>query len=221
MVFWFFRTRQHRSGSISFVGSTPNHRPFERGPHKAAGGDEPAERSSSGVALSASVSDEAEVAGADLRTEPATAPDTDAGLSSPEPQQETDEGDTSVGHTIDPSPSAATEQLTTVETAAESHTIELSIDSLPHFQLIEPIPVAINSLGDRLFTATVAAVRLSGTGDTLGDALVIVKEQLESLYQRLARSTGLSEEEKNDLQYLCSHIKSSDEPPRSKRGLWR
>ncbi len=218
----------HRSGSISFVGSTPIRRPSQGGHDEVAGGDAPVESPMSGEALSAPTSHEAEVAGADergLRAELATASYTDAGLDSPEPEQVMDEGSTSVAQAIDPSPSPVTEQPPTLETASQSaagsHTIELSIDSLPHFQLIEPIPVTINSLGDSLFTATVAALRLSGTGDTLGDALVIVKEQLESVYQRLARSTGLSEDERNDLQYLHSHIKSLDEPPRNKRGLWR
>jgi len=215
-----------RSGAISFVGSTPIQRPARRSGEAVAGG-EPVEGGSRETAPSPSVLDEAVVAGVDerdLRTEPATDSYTDAGLASPEPEQVTDEGSTPVAQAIDPSPSSATEPPTeeaASQSGAGSHTIELSIDSLPHFQLIEPIPVTINSLGDRLFTATVAALRLSGTGDTLGDALVTVKEQLEALYQRLAKSTGLSEDEKSDLQYLNSHVRSPSEPLRAKRGLWR
>ena len=217
----------HPSGSISFVGSTLSQRPIPNGRDELAVGSAPAPRKapSDGEALSAP-SDEAEAAGLDersLRTEPAADSHIDAELDGPVSDQATDEETTSVVEAMDPSPSAATEQLA-VESASQSagsHTIELSIDSLPHFQLIEPIPVTINSLGDRLFTATVADLRLSGTGDTLGDALVIVKEQLESLYERLARGTDLSNDENSDLQYLHSHIKSAGEPSRSKRTLWR
>jgi len=104
---------------------------------------------------------------------------------------------------------------------ADIHKIELSIDSLPHLQLSAPIPVTAESLGENLCTATVHALKLSGTGDSVTDALITVKEQIEVLYERLTKLTGLDEEESDHLQFLKSHTKSGDESPKQKRGIWR
>lgn len=99
----------------------------------------------------------------------------------------------------------AVEQLPSPQ--AESSKIYLSIDSLPHLELVETFPVTVAQLGDKLFTATIEDLRLSGTSSTLGEALVTVKEEIEALYERLIKNNRLDTEEKNDLKYLQSHIK--------------
>jgi hypothetical protein len=104
---------------------------------------------------------------------------------------------------------------------ADHPPIELTIDSLPHLQLIHAIPVTVNPLGEKLFTATVEALNLSGTGDTLSDALIVAKEQIELTYHRLIKLTGPDELEEYHLQYLKSCIKSPDDSPKPKRGIWR
>jgi hypothetical protein len=101
----------------------------------------------------------------------------------------------------------AIERLPTPQ--ADSSKIYLSIDSLPHHELIETFPVTVAQLGDKLFTATVEALRLSGTSSTLGEALVTVKEEIEALYERLIKNNRLDSEERGDLKYLQSHIKPS------------
>ena len=105
----------------------------------------------------------------------------------------------------------------------ETQQIELIIDSLPRHELIEPIPVTVASLGDQVFTASVHALDVVGTGNTLGDALIIVKEQIEILYEKLSRATDLDKDEKKYLAYLQSHIKSSgpESSRHSKRPIWR
>jgi hypothetical protein len=107
--------------------------------------------------------------------------------------------------------------------AGETHRIELIIDSLPRHQLIESIPVTVDSLGDQVFTATVHALNLTGTGNTLGDALIIVKDQLEILYEKLTKTSNRDDDEKKYWKYLQSHIKETpaDSPRHSKRSLWR
>jgi hypothetical protein len=107
--------------------------------------------------------------------------------------------------------------------AVEAHHIELIIDSLPRRELIESIPVTVDSLGDQVFTATVSPLNVTGTGNTLGDALIIVKEQIEVLYERLSKATALDNDEKTHLAYLQSHIKNTptDTPRASKRSIWR
>jgi hypothetical protein len=122
-------------------------------------------------------------------------------------------------------PSAETQQVEEPEPqpSTETHRVELIIDSLPRHELIEAIPVTVDSLGDQVFTATVHALDLTGTGNSLGDALIIVKEQIEILYEKLSRAIELDNDEKRYLTFLQSHIKNtqSDNPRHSKRSFWR
>jgi len=108
---------------------------------------------------------------------------------------------------------------------AEAPTIHLSIDSLPHLQLIEAFPVTVVQFGDKLYTATVDVLGLTGSSATLGEALVTVKEEIEHLYERLTKGSRLDADEERDLQYLRAHVRPAErppEPPREhKRGLWR
>jgi hypothetical protein len=106
---------------------------------------------------------------------------------------------------------------------ATTQRIELIIDSLPRHELIESIPITVDSLGDEVFTATVGALNVTGTGNSLGDALIIVKEQIEILYEKLSKSTGLDDDENKYLTYLQCHIKDgpADNPRHSKRSIWR
>ena len=80
------------------------------------------------------------------------------------------------------------------------------IDSLPRHQLIETIPVTVDALGDKVFTATIGILNLSGTGNTLGEALLVVKEQVDILYDTLMNTSDPSEDEKLFLKYLQSRI---------------
>jgi hypothetical protein len=107
--------------------------------------------------------------------------------------------------------------------SAETHQLELSIDSLPRHELIDPIPVTVDSLGDQVFTVTVHALDLTGTGNSLGDALITVKEQIEIIFVKLSSAKELDDDEKKHLTYLRSHIRSSrsDNSRESKRSIWR
>jgi hypothetical protein len=104
---------------------------------------------------------------------------------------------------------------------SETHMMELSVDSLPHLELTEAISVTVRSLGDRLVTASVDALNLSGTGDTVGDVLITVKEQIEVLYERLTKDSRLDEDEQNQLNILRHHIKSPGDQHKLRRMLWR
>jgi hypothetical protein len=109
------------------------------------------------------------------------------------------------------------------EPSVEAQRIDLIIDSLTRHELIEAIPVTVESLGDTVFTATVHSLNLTGTGNTLGEALIIVKDQLEIMYEKLSKATGLDDDEKKYLKYLQSHIKiaPAENHRHSKRSLWR
>jgi hypothetical protein len=183
------------SGSITFAGSMPVQRVLRKSPENPP----PAQsndRDTEAVPVADDVPSEPVVA-------PPEAPETN------EPPQASE-----------PEPQLPTEAD---QPSAEAHRIELIIDSLPRHELIEAIPVTVESLGDQVFTATVHALDLTGTGNSLGDALITVKEQIEIQYGKLSKATGLDSDEKRYLTFLQSHIKNSptDNGRHSKRTLWR
>lgn len=91
--------------------------------------------------------------------------------------------------------------------------IEMSIDSLPHHYLIEPIPVAIDPVGDEAFTAWVRNLDTSATGHSVGEALVLLKERIEFVYDDLNGRTQLTPEERITLQMLHTYITPPSQRP--------
>ena len=86
------------------------------------------------------------------------------------------------------------------------HRIELSIDSLPNYMLIEPIPVAIDPIGDNAFTAWIHNLDTNATGQSVVEALLMLKERIELVYDDLNRRAHLSNEQKTTLQMLHTYI---------------
>jgi hypothetical protein len=86
------------------------------------------------------------------------------------------------------------------------HRIELTIDKLPNYMLIEPIPVAIDPVGDTAFTAWVHNLETNATGQSVVEALLMLKERIELVYDDLNRRTQLSDEQKMTLQMLHTYI---------------
>jgi hypothetical protein len=95
------------------------------------------------------------------------------------------------------------------------HRIELIIDSLPNLTLTEPIPVAIDPLGDAVFTASVRSLAITATGHSIGEALLILKEQIEAVYNDLSKRSQLDSDQKTMLQMLHIYI-----APPSKKPDW-
>jgi hypothetical protein len=117
-------------------------------------------------------------------------------------------GDISLTRAIPPAsaePSAAPPDIDR-EPPAHPHRIELSIDSLPNYMLIEPIPVAIDPLGDAAFTAWVRNLDTNATGHSVVEALLLLKERIEFVYDDLNKRAHLSNEQKTTLQMLHTYI---------------
>jgi hypothetical protein len=87
--------------------------------------------------------------------------------------------------------------------------IELIIDSLTGHSLIEPIPVVIESLGDMVFTASVRNLNIQATGNSIGEALLILKEQIEITYDDLTKRPHRDADQKTALQLLQTYIAPS------------
>jgi hypothetical protein len=95
---------------------------------------------------------------------------------------------------------------TDADALAHPHRIELSIDSLPNHFLIEPIPVAIDPVGDAAYTAWVRKLDTNATGQSVFEALLLLKERIEFLYDDLNQQTHLTNEQKMTLQMLHTYI---------------
>jgi hypothetical protein len=96
---------------------------------------------------------------------------------------------------------------------AHPHRLEMTIDSLPHHDLTEPIPIYIDPLGDTVFTATMGNLDISATGNSIGEALVLLKEQIEFIYGDLSRRPKRSPDQTTMLQMLHTYIAPTGTKP--------
>jgi hypothetical protein len=95
--------------------------------------------------------------------------------------------------------------------------IDLSIDSLPNHALSEPIPVVISSLGEAMFTASMRDLDLAATGNSIGDALLLLKEQIDATVEELKRrQSHLTHDERERLQMLLTYIRADQAPAKSR-----
>jgi hypothetical protein len=86
------------------------------------------------------------------------------------------------------------------------HRIEMSIDSLANHLLVEPIPVAIDPVGDDAYTAWVHNLDTNATGQSVVEALLMLKERIELVYDDLNGQQHLTAEQKLTLQILHTYI---------------
>jgi hypothetical protein len=128
----------------------------------------------------------------------------------PESQADAEAKMESVAEAPPPAKEAEAEEADAkAEAEAESNAnrIELIIDSLPNHTLIEPIPISIESLGEKVFTAAVRNLDISTTGTSIGEALLVLKGQIETIYQDLSKKQpNLDAHQKTTLQMLHTYI---------------
>jgi hypothetical protein len=67
--------------------------------------------------------------------------------------------------------------------ATKIERIELAIDSIQGYDLIKPIPVLIESLGDKVFVAEAPDLNLSTSGNSVGAAFLLLKEHIVTTYE--------------------------------------
>jgi len=90
--------------------------------------------------------------------------------------------------------------------SGQGDSIDLIIDKLPRHALVKPIPVTISPLGDRVFIASTPDLDITVTGNSLSDALLLLKQQLESTYESL-RGKASGREEERQLRRLREFIR--------------
>jgi predicted RNase H-like HicB family nuclease len=84
--------------------------------------------------------------------------------------------------------------------------IELAIDSLQNYELIKPIPVLIESLGDKVFVAEAPDLNVSTTGNSVGAAFLLLKEHIITTYEGYRSKKGLDSERTRQLGIFDKYI---------------
>ena len=91
------------------------------------------------------------------------------------------------------------------EAPKQGDSIDLIIDKLPRHRLIKPVPVSISPLGDRVFVASAPDIDITVTGNSLSEALLLLKQHLETSYDSLRKRVSGREQERQ-LQRLRAYI---------------
>jgi hypothetical protein len=135
---------------------------------------------------------------------PASPPPAEAVPSGGEPQAKTEASPPPAAPETESEEAPAKERRTPASSQGDS--IELIIDKLPRHALVKPIPVTISPLGDRVFIASTPDLDITVTGNSLSDALLLLKQQLESTYENL-RGKASGREEERQFKRLREYIR--------------
>ena len=96
------------------------------------------------------------------------------------------------------------------EAPKQGDSIDLIIDKLPRHRLIKPVPVSISPLGDRVFVASAPDIDITVTGNSLSEALLLLKQHLETSYDSLRKGGSANNKEQDrQLQRLRTYIQDS------------
>jgi predicted RNase H-like HicB family nuclease len=96
--------------------------------------------------------------------------------------------------------------VTKIERTTKVERIELAIDSIQGYDLIKPIPVLIESLGDKVFVAEAPDLNLSTTGNSVGAAFLMLKEQIITTYEGDRSKKGPDPQRTQQLAALEQYI---------------
>jgi hypothetical protein len=110
--------------------------------------------------------------------------------------------------------SAATELVATAGSAtpepspkaSRAEKIELAIDSLPDYEVLKPIPVLVESLGDKVFVAEAPDLNLSTSGNSVGAAFLTLKEHIAATYEGYRSRKGVDPERVRQLALMDKYI---------------
>ncbi len=87
--------------------------------------------------------------------------------------------------------------------------LELTIDSLHNYELIRPIPVVVESLGERNFVAEMPDLNVSTTASNPSDILITLKDRITQAYDALRIKKNLDIEQARQLRFLETYIGKS------------
>jgi hypothetical protein len=84
--------------------------------------------------------------------------------------------------------------------------VELTIDSLRTYDLIRPIPVIVESLGERNYVAEMPDLNISTTASNPSDIIITLKDRIAQVYDNLRVLKHLDAEQSRQLKVLESYI---------------
>jgi len=87
-----------------------------------------------------------------------------------------------------------------------SDEMDVFINSLMRYELKKPMPVHIECIDDNEFLAEVRGANISMTGDSVGDALTMLKENIEAIFERYRSKERLGPEPSHQIKFLESYI---------------
>jgi hypothetical protein len=87
--------------------------------------------------------------------------------------------------------------------------VELTIDSLRTYQLVKPIPVFVEALGERHYVAEVPDMNITTSASSLSEILIVLKDSVTQTYDRLRIRRNLEPEQARQLKMLETYIGKS------------
>ena len=84
--------------------------------------------------------------------------------------------------------------------------IELTIDSLQNYDVLKPIRVVVESLGDKVFVAEAPDLNVSTTGNSVGGALVLLKGHISNIYEGYNSRKNLDGERTRQFKVFEAYI---------------
>jgi hypothetical protein len=89
---------------------------------------------------------------------------------------------------------------------ARTERIQLAIDSLQNYEILKPIPVLVESLGDTVFVAEAPDLNVSITGNSVGSAFLLLKDHIINIYEGYRSKKGLDSERARQLLIFDEYI---------------
>ncbi len=87
--------------------------------------------------------------------------------------------------------------------------VELTIDSLRTYELVKPIPVFVELLGERHYVAEVPDLNITTSASSLSEILIVLKDSVTQTYDKLRIRRSLDPEQARQLKMLEKYIGKS------------
>jgi hypothetical protein len=84
--------------------------------------------------------------------------------------------------------------------------VELTIDSLQNYELLKPIRVVVESLGDKVFVAEAPELNVSTSGTSVGGALILLKDHVTTIYEGYTSKKNLDSERARQFKIFETYI---------------
>jgi hypothetical protein len=93
--------------------------------------------------------------------------------------------------------------------ASGTSRVELTIDSLRTYELVKPIPVFVEALGERHYVAEVPDLNITTSASSQSEILIVLKDSVTQTYDRLRIRRNLEPEQARQLKMLETYIGKS------------